>query len=144
MEHVWLRAASDGWPFYYIDEPLGISRLNRDQVSVNDDELPARQIATYGAFRFEDPTCEDLRRARVAEFLLGRAHVQLRRCRLSDAWADIARARASSPRPLGLRAAVALAGLRRLAIRWGCSHPRALFALVALWRRIRPPVLSRG
>ena len=143
MELVWLRAASGGWPFYYVDEPLGISRFNREQVSLSDDELPTRQIATYGAFRFEDPTCEELRRARVAEFLLARAHVRLRRRRLRDARADIARANATSPRALGLRAAIALSGLRGLAIRWGCSHPRALVALLELWRRMRPPLLPK-
>jgi glycosyltransferase involved in cell wall biosynthesis len=143
MELVWLRAASNGWPFYYVDEPLAISRFSRDQVSVSDAELPTRQIATYGAFRFEDPASERLRRARVAEFLLARAHVRLRRRRFRDARADIARANATSPRALGLRAVLALSGLRGLVIRWGCSHPRALVALLALWRRIRPPVLPR-
>jgi len=143
MELVWLRAASGGWPFYYVDEPLGISRFNREQVSLSDDGVPARQVATYGAFRFDDPACEKLRRARVAEFLLARAHVHLRRRRLRAARADIARANATSPRALGLRAAIALSGLRGLAIRWGCSHPRALVALLELWRRMRPPLLPK-
>jgi glycosyltransferase involved in cell wall biosynthesis len=140
---VWLRSASAGWPFYYIDEPLAVSRVHSRQISWSDEGLPTLLIAAYNAFRFEDPICEDLRRARVAEFLLARANVHLVRNRFGDACADIARAHRTAPRPMGLRAALALSGSRGLAIRWGCSRPSALVAVLELWRRFRPAVLPR-
>lgn len=138
---VWLRTASAGWPFWYVDESLGISSVHGGQVSWSDTSLPARMIATHAAFRFEDPACEALRRARLAEFLLARAHAHVLRGRFSDAWADIARAHRASPRPLGVRAVLALTGLRGLAIRWGVTHPRFLVPVLGIWRRIRPSVL---
>jgi glycosyltransferase involved in cell wall biosynthesis len=138
---VWLRAAAAGWPFYYVDEPLAISRVHGQQVSWSDAELPARLIATYAAFRFDDAICEDLRRARVSEFLLARAHVLAIRGRLRDAWADVGRAHRTAPRTMGLRAVLALLGLRGLTIRLGSSHPTLLVPILKLWRRVRPPVL---
>jgi glycosyltransferase involved in cell wall biosynthesis len=140
---VWLRSASAGWPFYYIDKPLAVCRVHSRQISWSDEGLPTLLIAAYSAFRFEDAMCEDLRRARVAEFLLARAHGHLTRRRLGDAFADIARAHRTAPRPMGLRGALALSGLRGLAIRWGSSRPRVLVAVLKLWRRVRPPILPR-
>jgi glycosyltransferase involved in cell wall biosynthesis len=140
---VWLRSANAGWPFYYIDEPLAVSRVHSRQISWSDERLPTLLIAAYTAFRFEDPICEDLRRARVAEFLLARAHGRLIQRRFGDARADIGRAHRAAPRPLGVRAVLALSGVRGLAIRWGCSRPRVLVVVLKLWRRIRPPVLPR-
>jgi hypothetical protein len=141
---VWLRAAAAGWPFYYLDEPLGVSRVHPGQVSWSEEGLPTRMIATHDAFRLGDPACEALRRARMAEFLLARAHVHLTHRRFSAARADIASAHRESPRPLGLRAALAVTGLRGLLMRWGPSHPRLLVPLLKLWRRMRPGVLPRG
>jgi glycosyltransferase involved in cell wall biosynthesis len=138
---VWLRSAQAGWPFYYLDEPLAVSRVHRGQVSWSEDGLPARMIATHAAFRFDDPVCESLRRARLAEFLLARAHGHLVAGRPREAIADVARAHHESPRPLGLRALLAITGLRGRTMRWGSSHPRVLVPLLRLWRRIRPPVL---
>jgi glycosyltransferase involved in cell wall biosynthesis len=138
---VWLRSAQAGWPFYYLDEPLAVSRVHRGQVSWNEDGLPARMIATHAAFRFDDPVCERLRRARLAEFLLARAHGHLVAGRFHAAIADVGRAHRASPRPFGLRALLAITGLRRHTMRWGSSHPRMLVPLLRLWRRVRPPVL---
>ena len=138
---VWLRSANAGWPFYYIDRPLAVSRVHGGQISWSDDGVPTRLIAAYDAFRFEDPIAEDLRRARVAESLLARAHVHLVRRRFGEAWADMARSHRTSPRPMGLRGVLALVGLRGLAIRWGVSRPRVLVVVLKLWRRVRPDVL---
>jgi glycosyltransferase involved in cell wall biosynthesis len=138
---VWLRSAAAGWPFYYVDQPLAVSRVHGGQISWSDERLPTLLIATFDAFRFEDPVAERLRRARVAEFLLGRAHVHLVRRRFGEAWRDIGRAHRTAPRTLGLRAALALCGVRGMAIRWGASHPRLLAAVLRLWPRLRPPVL---
>lgn len=138
---VWLRSAAAGWPFYYLDEPLGVSRVHPGQVSWSEEDLPTRMIETHDAFRFGDPRCEDLRRARLAEFLLARARVHLTHRRLSEARADIVRAHREAPRRLGLRAVLALSGVRVLLMRWGSGHPRALVRMLRLWRRVRPSVV---
>jgi hypothetical protein len=138
---VWLRAAEAGWAFYYLEEPLAVSRVHRGQVSWAEEGLPTRMIATHSAFRFDDPACEKLRRARMAEFFLARAHVHLVRRRWAEASADISRARREAPRPLGVRAFLALSGLRGLVMRWGSSRPALLVPLLRIWARLRPPVL---
>jgi hypothetical protein len=138
---VWLRTASAGWPFHYIDEPLGISGLSASQVTWSEAGLPSRMIATHEAFRFDDPACEALRRARVAEFLLSRAHRHLASGRLRDAWQDVGRAHSTSPRTLGIRALLALTGARARAVRWAIDCPHALVPMLGLWRRLRPAVL---
>ena len=138
---VWLRSAAAGWPFYYVDEPLAVSRIHPRQLSWSEEGLAARMIATHDAFRFEDAECEALRRARLAEFLLARSGVHLRHRRPRAAWADAARAHREAPRTLGLRALLALTGVRGTAMRWGSAHPRLLVAALGLWRRLRPPVL---
>src|SRR6266480_1389171 len=74
---VWLRTAAAGRAFYYVDRPLAISGVNAHQVTWSDPGLPTRMIASFDAFRFDDPMAEELRRARVAEFRLARAHVLL-------------------------------------------------------------------
>jgi glycosyltransferase involved in cell wall biosynthesis len=140
---VWLRSAAAGWPFYYVDEPLAVSRVHVGQISWSDARLPSLLVATYDAFRFDDPHAERLRRARVSEFLLARAHAHLLRRRAPEAWRDIARAHRIAPRPLGLRAALALSGARGAVMRWGASRPLVLMTVLELWRRFRPPVLPR-
>jgi glycosyltransferase involved in cell wall biosynthesis len=137
----WLRTAAAGWPFYYLAEPLAVSRLHGGQVSLSEAGLPARMIATFEAFRFDDPVCESLRRARLAESFLARAHAHLTRRRFGDAWRDVGRAHRAAPRPMGIRALLALSGLRGAAMRWVISHPRLLGPLLGTWRRVRPPVL---
>ena len=139
----WLRAATDGYAFHYVREPLAVVRIHRGQVSWREEE-PTRLIATLGAFRFDDPVCERLRRARMAECFLARAHVHLRRRRFGAARADLARARGAAPATNVLRAAVALSGIRGMIMRWGSAHPRLVIALLELWRRVRPPVLPRA
>jgi glycosyltransferase involved in cell wall biosynthesis len=136
----WLRAADAGWAFYYIGEPLGVSGVSARQVSWSDEKLPTREIASFDAFRFADPACETLRRARVAEFLMARAHVHVVRRRFRAAWSDIGRAHRVAPHPLGLRAGLALSGARPLAIRVGAARPWLLVPLLRLWRLVRPPV----
>jgi glycosyltransferase involved in cell wall biosynthesis len=138
---VWLRAAAAGHPFHYVSEPLAVSRLSREQLSWSDDSLPARAIASLTAFRFEDPLCEQLRRARLAEAFLARANVHLRRRQYRCARADIGRARATAG--VGIRGILALAGVQRLAMGWMAYRPWALAPAIEAWRRVRPP-LSRG
>jgi glycosyltransferase involved in cell wall biosynthesis len=138
---LWLRVANAGAAFYFLDEPLGTSRVHEGQVSWSEQDLATRLIATLAAFRFDDPACEGLRRARLAEALLARTHVHLRRRRLRAAATDLRRARRVAPRRLGLRGLLAVSGLRAPVMRWGSSRPWALVPLLAFWRHVRPPVL---
>ena len=140
---VWLRSAAAGWPFYYLDEPLAVSTVHADQISWSDTRLPSLLVATYDAFRLDDERAEQLRRARVSEFLLARAHAWLVRGRLRDAWRDVAKAHRTGPRPFGWRAVLALSGVRGYVMRWGASWPPGLVAVLELWRWIRPPVLPQ-
>lgn len=139
----WLRAASSGWAFHYVPEPLAVMRVHAGQLSWTERGLPARNIATLEAFRFEDPVCEQLRRARMAENYLARARVHVRAGRLGTAIADLRLARAAAPGVSPTRAALALSGVRAAAMRWGSSYPRLLVPLLELWPRVRPPVVPR-
>jgi glycosyltransferase involved in cell wall biosynthesis len=137
----WLRAASSGFAFHYVPEPLAVMRVHAEQLSWSEQGLPARNIATLGAFRFEDPVCERLRRARIAENHLARAHFHVRAGRLGAAVTDLRLARAAAPDVSRVRAALALSGVRAAAMRWGSSHPRLLAPLLELWPRVRPSVI---
>jgi hypothetical protein len=140
----WLRAASAGHAFYYLNDPLAVIRIHRDQLSWSEHGLPTRNIATLRAFRFDDPACEQLRRARLGECFLARAHFHIRAGRLRAARADLSRARKAAPELAGLRAALALSGLRALIMRWGSSRSRLLAPVLEFWPRVRPAVVSRG
>jgi glycosyltransferase involved in cell wall biosynthesis len=137
----WLRAASSGWAFRYVPEPLAVIRVHPGQLSWSDPALPVRNLATLSAFRFDDPVCERLRRVRIAENHLARAHFQLRDGRLGAALADVRLARAAAPETSRGRAALALSGVRAAAMRWGSSHPRLLGPMLEMWPRVRPPVI---
>jgi hypothetical protein len=137
---MWLRAAVAGWPFYYADRPLAVYALHADQMSWNDEAIPAKRIATLERFRFDDPACERLRRARLAEARLLQANVHLRHRRWRSAWLEIARARAVAPRRLGVRGALELAGVRGLVVRRLAGRPALLAAGAAVWQRLRPRV----
>jgi hypothetical protein len=139
---VWLRAAAAGYPFHYVSEPLAVNRLSREQLSWSDESLPARAIATFAAFRFDDRLCEQLRRARLAEAFLARANLHLRRRRYESARADIRRARMTAR--VGVRGILALAVVQALAIRWISARPWALAPALEAWRRIRPALAHPG
>jgi hypothetical protein len=138
---LWLRAAEAGWAFHYRPEALGIYHVHAGQLTWADG-FARRAIATLEAFRFDDPHCEGLRRARLAELYMASARVQLKRRRLRLARADVGRARRAEPARLGARDLLALSGLRELTVRLACSHPRALASASAIWRRVRPPVYA--
>jgi glycosyltransferase involved in cell wall biosynthesis len=137
----WLRAAASGWAFHFVPEPLAVMRVHAGQLSWSERSLPARNIATLAAFRFDDPVCERLRRARLAENHLARARLHLRAGRARAAVADLRAARRDAPHVSRLRAALALSGMRRAVMRWGSSHPRLLAPLLELWPHLRPPVV---
>jgi glycosyltransferase involved in cell wall biosynthesis len=136
---MWIRASLGGWPFHYVDAPLAVYSVHAEQLSWNEATY-ARTIALFERFRFDDPVCERLRRARLAEARLSRAGVHLRHGRLRDARHDLARARAAAPRRIGLRGWIAVTGLRPRVARWVSARPALFVAVVSVWRRVRPPV----
>jgi glycosyltransferase involved in cell wall biosynthesis len=142
---MWIRAALAGWAFHRVDRPLVVYRQHPGQISWRDPALSARSVATYERFRFDDPECERLRRARLAEARLLLAGVRLRQRRIreglhgiSGAWRDGGRA------ILRVRGWLALTGARALFMRWSTRHPALLVRGAPLWRRVRPPVARGG
>jgi hypothetical protein len=139
---LWVSAAQAGWPFYYVDRPLAVWRQHAEQMTWSD-ELPARNVATFERFRFSDPVCERLRRARLAEARAAQAGVHLRRRQVRRARAELVRARRTAPARLGVRELMAFTGARTAVMRLAARHPRLLTTGMPIWRRIRPPVVRR-
>jgi glycosyltransferase involved in cell wall biosynthesis len=138
-----IQAAGAGHAFQYVPEPLSVTRMHGRQGSWSEEGLPARMIATLAAFRFDDPACEALRRARLGEQHLIRAGRLLRRGRLREGWADLRRGRAAAAGSLSpARAGLALSGLRELLMRRAASRPRLVALAFEQWPRLRPPVLA--
>jgi hypothetical protein len=135
---IWLAAASAGWPFVYVDEPLAVWRQHAAQMTWSRD-LPRKNIATFERFSFaDDPAAERLRLARLAEARAAEAGVQLRRGHLRQAWRELRRARRESR--LGARAVIAFTDARSWAMRAAALEPRLLTLGLPMWRRVRPPV----
>ncbi len=75
---LFLRAAQDGWGFWYVDEPLGLSGVSCDQVSSRPEIMAEFGVATWELFSFRTPEHENLRRHHLAAGLLYRAGYRLR------------------------------------------------------------------
>lgn len=140
---IWLAAAGAGWPFVYVDEPLAVWRQHSGQMTWSD-ELPARNVATFERFSFEDPVAEQLRRARLAEARAAQAGVHLRHGRPRAALRELRRARRDAPARLGVRGLMALAGVREIVMRVATEHPALISRGLPVWRRVRPPVARRA
>jgi glycosyltransferase involved in cell wall biosynthesis len=137
---LWVRVARDGWALHGLQEPLGRMTLHRDQVSWRDD-YAARLGATLESFSFTGvPDAERLRLARLSECHAAQAGADLRRGRLLRGARRLRAAAQISPHGLGVRHVIAVLGLWQAGFRWLLAHPRALFALWGLWRRVRPEV----
>jgi hypothetical protein len=136
---MWIRAALGGWQFHYVDKPLVGYRLHTGQLSWRPG-MQARVIRLYERFRFDDPDCERLRRARLAEARLAQAGALLWGGRLGGARREIALARSTAPGPLGLRGLLAASGLRPRLVRLTSVSPQVMLAALRGWRAIRPPV----
>ena len=138
-----LAAAGAGAVFHYVPEPLSVTRVHSGQGTWSETGLPTRMIATLEAFRFDDdPACEALRRARLAEQHLIRAGRLFRRARLKEARADVRRARACSGSSLSpRRALLALSGVREVLMH--AAGPRTVAWTFRHWPRLRPPVLAQ-
>jgi GT2 family glycosyltransferase len=140
---MWIRAALAGWPFHYVDEPLAVYRLHRAQLSWRP-EIASRPIRVYERFSFDDPECERLRRARLAEARLAYAGLLLSRGRLREARREVARARSVMPGRMGARGWVALARLRPRVAKVLAATPRLELTVLRAWRGLRLPVYPGG
>jgi hypothetical protein len=140
--HMCIQAAHRGCAFHYVPEPLTVTRIHRGQGSWSEAGLPARISATLSPFSFaDDPPCEALRRARLAEQYLIRAGRSLRAGDWRATRADIRRARGTGPSLSVARAMLALSGVRGLLMR--VAPPRAIALALEHWPRLRPAVLQR-
>jgi GT2 family glycosyltransferase len=122
-----VRAGLRGWPFYYIDEPLMAYGVHAGQLS-SLEQFREDVVEAWEQFDFEDPTCERLRRGRLAAALASRAGAHLKRGRTESAREDIARARILDGGSVRLR---------RRAIAYLAAHPRLSRAVVTLLSRVR-------
>jgi glycosyltransferase involved in cell wall biosynthesis len=132
---MWLRTASAGWAFTYVDQPLVTYRVHGAQMSASHDLMREPGVATLDAFRFDDPEAERLRRDYLTDALVSRAAHDLSKGRADRARDDLLRARELAPRRQRARGFL----LRRLA-----AHPSRAPRVASLWRRRpRPPLLWR-
>jgi glycosyltransferase involved in cell wall biosynthesis len=131
---MWMRAADQGWAFHFVDARLAVYALHPAQVSHRCELVRERAVRLWESFRFSDPECERLRRRRLAEALLARANLRLRRGQIGSALDDIRAARAASPRWWGERGLVALLGLRPAAALALTNRPRLLGPALRAWR----------
>jgi glycosyltransferase involved in cell wall biosynthesis len=121
-----VRAALAGYVFYYLDEPLMAYR------SEHPDQLSARErfrldvVAAWELFEFDDPECERLRRHWLAEALVSRAAMRLKRRRPQEALTDLTRARSLDSAALGVRGQV---------LRYLARHPSLAPPTLELLRR---------
>lgn len=134
---VWMRTAEAGWSFHFIDERLMVYSIHPDQVTYEEDLIRERAVQVWSSFRFDDPECERLRRRRVAEALLDRANLRLRRGRLRAAGRDMRSAQRIAPEGLGERGVVALLGARHGAAKLFARHPRLVRPGLAAWQLLR-------
>jgi glycosyltransferase involved in cell wall biosynthesis len=136
---MWIRAALAGCGFHYVDESLACYALHPAQLSW-DPRVQRRAIRLFERFEFEDPRCERLRRARLANARLATAGSHLWRGRLREARREIALARGVAPGRLGLRGWLAVSGTRPALVRLVASSPAVLMFVLRLWRALRPRV----
>jgi glycosyltransferase involved in cell wall biosynthesis len=103
---MWVEAAVAGWPFYYLPEPLVLYRYHAGQLG--GDELRHRNdvIDMWGSYTFADPTAEELRRRRLAGWLMARCGTWLRAGDAGAAREDLRRARREHRRAYGPRGAL--------------------------------------
>ena len=135
----WLRTAEAGWGFWAVTEPLAVVALHGGQLSARGDHQ--REIRTFERFRFEDPTTDALRRARLADYRRCYALTLARRGRSRGAWRELRAANAVAPPGTGegwvtliaLSSTVARPRLQQFTAR----HPRLGAKLRAFRKRRR-------
>jgi glycosyltransferase involved in cell wall biosynthesis len=101
-----VRAALHRWPFFYVDRPLMVYRVHPGQLSRQEEPFRDDEVRTWDSFSFDDPECEQLRRAYLAKALVSRAATHVKERQTREARLDIARARALDSRSLGTRGTI--------------------------------------
>jgi hypothetical protein len=135
---MWVRSAIAGWAFHYVDEPLVAYAVHPGQLSFDRVFGAERTVKYFGSFSFEDADTERLRRARLAEALMARAHVRFTHGRIRSGVRDVASARRVAPGGVGRRGWIALTGVRIRSARFVAARPGLLPPAVRLWRRLQP------
>jgi glycosyltransferase involved in cell wall biosynthesis len=121
-------AAQAGWSHFYIDEPLAVYRIHGGQISADDFGLRDSLVEVFGAYAFDDPVAETLRRRRLAWALVGRAGSRILRGDADGARVDLNRARDVDEQTLYWK---------RRALRVAASVPRIAARVDPLWKRTR-------
>jgi glycosyltransferase involved in cell wall biosynthesis len=134
---MWMRAAEAGWPFHFVDERLAVYAFHAGQTVHREQHMRDHSARLWASFRFDDPECERLRRRRLAEALLARANLHLRRRRPRAAGRDVRAARRALQGRFGEREVVALLGARQAAARLLATHPRLVQPAFAAWRHLQ-------
>jgi len=124
---MYLRAASAGWAFYYVDEPLMSYRVHADQQTGQPDRFRSDLVEAWNLFEFSEPECERMRRYYLAAAMTGRAAEHIKAGRRDKAAADLAQVRA-----LG-----AGGGARQVALTALSRRGAPVAPAVWLWRRMR-------
>jgi hypothetical protein len=136
---MWIRAALAGWGFHYIDEPLVAYAVHPGQISW-ERRMETRAINLFERFEFEDPACESLRRARLANARLAHGGSLLWRGRVREARRQIGLARGVAPGPLGMRGWMAVTGARPVLARVAASNAVLMMGVLRIWPALRPAV----
>jgi glycosyltransferase involved in cell wall biosynthesis len=134
---MWMRAAEAGWAFYFIDSRLVVYSMHPAQAIHQEAVTRERAVRLWESFRFDDPECERLRRLRLAEALLARANLRVRRRLVREAVRDVRAAREAAPGPIGKRGLVALLGARHAAAKLLARHPRLVEPAFFAWRTLQ-------
>jgi glycosyltransferase involved in cell wall biosynthesis len=136
----WIRTAEAGWGFYAVPEPLAVVALHAGQLSAHEDH--ARLIRTFERFRFDDPSTEALRRARLGDARRCHALTLARRGRIRAARQELRAANAVAPPRTGegwvMLVAISLTVARPRLQQFTARHPMLGGALRAVRNRRRP------
>ena len=85
------RAASLGWAFYYVNEPLMVYRVHAGQLT-GSERFRTDGVQLWSAMRFDRPEEEDIRLRRLRSALVSRAAGEVKRGMFGEALADLAEA----------------------------------------------------
>lgn len=115
-----LRAAEEGWAFFYVDEPLMTYRVHAGQLTGHEGRFRGDLASAWGLFEFKDAECEALRQSFLASALVARAATHLKAGEGTQAKSIAAEARAL-----------------------GCdlSTREAVVCVLARYHRMSPPVV---
>jgi hypothetical protein len=102
---LWVGLAQAGWGFFGVDERLVVWREHPRQITAQAGLMRERGVRLWETLHFSRRDCERLRRAQLADALIGRAGLRLRERDAPGTRADLLRAMRTSPRAWRFRAA---------------------------------------